>query len=955
MTGSLKKTIAGRAMGRMALRLVVVTLLVTGLAYLHFLDALRDKYLDSLSKYADQRARSEQALFELATDNHRQLVQAYLRKLRLVSDQEAESFFGSELEQGDDGAYRHASHRRNIEGTAQLFISHQAEISLDLKKRVLVALELLKQYGPALRTRFQNTYFVLPEHGVALYWPEHDDWVRQYTSQITKLDSYPWFYVADAKHNPQRKSAWTDLYLDDSQEWMVSVSTPIYLDGRHIVSVNHDIVLDQLLERTISEHLDGAYNLLLTREGKLVAHPKHQGLNTHGVEDFNQSILSSPRFAETVRIAKSYVPGGEIIQNTITADHLAVRQIAGPRWYFVVGVPERVFEDAAAGAASSILLLGAFALLLEVFLLWFVLRKEVGQPLAILTQAADEMASGAEPAKLSTHREDEIGELSRSFQHMQTAVQNKVSELLDEVAARLSVEEQLQERNASLQDEVSQRKQLQQRLRALLTQAEALIYMVDGAGNYLLGNPHFESFFALELAPDADENLYQHLPESIALSWQKQDLQVFISGEAYRAEVKFRYQAKEHSYWMNKFALLGDDGEIDAVCCIAADIGERVTLEEQLRQAQKMEAIGRLAGGIAHDFNNLLVVISGNAQLIRGEQDTSHLTKELCEEVVIASKKASELTRQLLAFSRKQQVRPQVIDVNERLRVLRGMLDRLLGDEIELTVGFCSSLNPARIYIDPSQWEQVVLNLVSNAKDALPKGGQVSIAVDIKPDAVDSEKEAGWVVVSVKDSGDGIPKEIKDKIFEPFFTTKEVGKGTGLGLATVHGIVTEADGKLLVEAAEGGGTAFHIYLPQSREELETEALSMNLSRDSSLSKNTILVVEDQSAVKRLMVRALEGAGYTVLAADNGEQALQMLRTHPAVELLISDVSMPVMNGPSLLRKIENLYPLLTCALISGFVDERVDLDPNWPLLDKPFTPEALIEFVEGLLRSQRPR
>jgi len=389
---------------------------------------------------------------------------------------------------------------------------------------------------------------------------------------------------------------------------------------------------------------------------------------------------------------------------------------------------------------------------------------------------------------------------------------------------------------------------------------------------------------------------------------------------------------------------------------ILTDLTERHEIEEQLRTSQKMEAIGRLAGGVAHDFNNLLMVILSYTDFAMEALPAEDPVRADIDEARKASLRAVGLTRQLLAFSRKQVLRPEVLDLNALIGGLEKMLRRLLGEDVELT--FVPGANLGAAKADAGQIEQVLLNLVVNARDAMPGGGRLTITTRNKD--VDDEYAShhlgmtpgAYVTISVIDTGVGMDEATQRRIFEPFFTTKAAGKGTGLGLATVYGIVKQSGGHIWVSSEVGHGTKFEIFLPLESAAFGVEKRTVSLK--PARGTETVLLVEDEEAVRRLTQRILVAAGYKVLPAANGAEALQACASEARIDLLVTDVVMPGMNGRDLWARLKNLRPALKVLYMSGYTDEviadRGALEPGAPLVGKPFSSDVLLRHVRLALR-----
>jgi PAS domain S-box-containing protein len=387
----------------------------------------------------------------------------------------------------------------------------------------------------------------------------------------------------------------------------------------------------------------------------------------------------------------------------------------------------------------------------------------------------------------------------------------------------------------------------------------------------------------------------------------------------------------------------------------AAEAG-RAQLEAQLRQAQKMEAVGQLAGGVAHDFNNLLAVIMGHSDLMLSVIDERDPLHQDAEAIRQASERAASLTHQLLAFSRRQLLQPQVVDLNALVEKMAGMLRRLIGEPI----GLDTQLTPAlgRVSADPGQIEQVVMNLALNARDAMPDGGRLLLATtNAVLDREFAERHPGaglgpQVVLTVRDTGAGMSAETQARIFEPFFTTKEPGKGTGLGLSTVYGIVKQHRGYVGVQSAPGEGTTFRIYLP--RVDAEPAPVPVGAGRATSPGgSETILLVEDEAAVRSLMRKMLAQQGYAMLEAPDGPAALEVASRHAGpIHLLLTDVVMPRMRGRELAERLRGTRPDVRVLFVSGYTDDALGapaLPSGAAFLTKPFAPDALLRQVRALL------
>ena len=440
-------------------------------------------------------------------------------------------------------------------------------------------------------------------------------------------------------------------------------------------------------------------------------------------------------------------------------------------------------------------------------------------------------------------------------------------------------------------------------------------------------------------------------------------LRDYLTGRQQEYATEFRMRHKDGTYrWIyTRAAALRDSGgtRTHMLGC-HLDITERKQLEEQFQQAQKMEAVGRLAAGIAHDFNNLLTVIHGNAQLVAEDPALSDRSRIELRQVQAAAESAASLTQQLLALSRRQVLQPQTLDVNEVLGRVQRLLDRVIGEDIRLTMNL-AALN--RVSGDPGQFEQVIINLAVNARDAMPNGGQLTIeTADVELDDVfvEQHRDAAvgrHVLIAVSDTGSGMDETTRAHLFEPFFTTKPFGKGTGLGLATVYGIVKQSGGSIWVYSEPGQGSTFKIYLPIATG--AAEPLPPSVDVQAPRGTETVLVVEDHAAVRGVIEKTLGRYGYTVVVAANASEALERSQAYPGpIHMMLTDLILPGANGREIAKQVVAARPSVRVLYMSGYTDDVIVhhgvLEPGLAFVQKPFTGAVLVRRIREVLAAQSP-
>jgi len=502
----------------------------------------------------------------------------------------------------------------------------------------------------------------------------------------------------------------------------------------------------------------------------------------------------------------------------------------------------------------------------------------------------------------------------------------------------------------------------QQRFAAFMRHLPGVAFMKNRQGQYVFYNEAAQGLFHLDPDDFLGKTDHEAWPEEYANRFVAHDLEVVRTKKLAENVEPIPHKHGVHQWLIYRFPILDENEDVQFIGGVGIDITERRQLEDQLRQSQKMEAVGRLAGGVAHDFNNLLTVISGYGHMILRDLPGEDPLQGCVEEVLKAASRATSLTNQLLAFSRRQVIQPKVLDLNALVANMDRMLRRVIGEHIELETVLSPGLGSVRA--DAGQLEQVIINLAVNARDAMAEGGKLSIRTSNVEVARSSRLHAdvrpgSYVSLTVSDTGKGMDAEIMVHLFEPFYTSKETGKGTGLGLSTVYGIVKQSGGEIVVESKPGHGATFTIYLPRITDPAQI-APPLDAQPAVRAGTETILLVEDELGVRQLVCEMLQRLGYRILPAGSGTEAIRLFEQHRgSIDLLVTDVIMPQMSGRELALRLKLQQPSLKVLYISGYTDDMLAhhrvLESNVFLLQKPFAPDELAKKLREVLDTPTAR
>jgi len=671
----------------MAMRIAVVVAVLTSLSYFHTIRILKEQELNKLEKYVVERGQRERAIFTMAEDNQAVLKKEFLRQLEILGDSDPQEEFDRLAFRDKDGSIR----KRNFDKAATYFepsvwVNKNTPVDARVRRLLTLYHKLVSAYGPAWQTRFVDTYIQSGENYSSLFFPG-TTWAADTPADFDWTKEEYW-WTADEKHDPEKKTVWTGLYYDAmAKQWMVSCLTPVYgKDNRIDGMIGNDVLLNELFNRTILDHLKDTYNILLRGDGRLIMHASwlQKIQEKQGVLTVQES--GDPHLKSIYEMVQGAKPDQHILENKKYKEYLAVYNIPETNWYFIIVYPQFIITRLAFRSAIFILILGVLSLIAEVSILYLVLRGKIAIPLKSFIQATDEVASGKLDIKLDDRRNDELGRLAISFKSMAKDITQR--------------DKQLKEHAVNLEKEV----------------------------------------------------------------------------EAKTASLKTELQ-------------------------------ERKKMEKVLLESEKMAAVGQLAAGVAHEINNPLGVILGFSQSIVKHIKTGDALEMPLKSIEREAVRCKELVQNLLTFSRTGQAEREEANLNQ---LIESSLSLVMAQSkiknVELVKDLSSNI--PKLLSNKNQIQQMMMNLINNALDAMPKGGKLTLRS--KKSRLNNQDA---VEIQVEDTGVGIPKEIQTKIFEPFFTTKEVGQGTGLGLSLVYEIVQKHQGQIKVDSQTGKGTVFTIVLP----------------------------------------------------------------------------------------------------------------------------------------------
>tara|TARA_R110002072_G_scaffold13418_3_gene56148 strand:+ start:31 stop:2844 length:2814 start_codon:yes stop_codon:yes gene_type:complete len=919
VSNSLNRLIVGIGGAAMLLFLIVV--------YNSTVSTMVSETTNNLTLSLSSHSRGESRQFLLAEDNIQRLRKELLNRLEAYDPLIAEQQFQAHFFQSDDGLWRVRPELDDHTKLPSLYLQHDVEITPSVRVRALVSYGLLKDRGPALVPPYYSVYMDFVEKGLMVYSP-HVNWGAGATRQTDNFN-YPTMVGSMPENNPNRESFWTPVYFDEeAKTWMVSVIEPLDWRGEWVGTIGHDVAIDELLESTLKNRLPGSYNILVSQDGQLILHPDFQQQIQDSKGDLSLVALGDQTLTRINEFARNAAEFPVVIEDSVNENIYGITKLAGPEWFFVTVYPRRVIEQRVQATLFLPSVIAIMVLLVALFLLRHMAQRLILQPLGFLDSAVEALGKGGGTSRIPIEVDNEFGRLARSFENLSTKLEDREKSLLD----------------------------AQNDWQRTFNTVPELIVILDPDLFVKQANESFLNAYGLyangflgqcrrSLLSDSERTIYEDFYFHLLQSHEVQMFQIYSVELSASLDVTL-------------VPLLSDDKEIQGIVEVTRDVTENRKLEDQLRQSQKMDAIGHLAGGIAHDFNNLLQIIIGYTETIEQARKDAGEDLIAVNQVLGAATKAAALTQQLLAFGRRQIMQAKSENVSAIVGSTLAMIERLIEENVQ--VRFEKSTEALIVSADANQLEQVILNLCVNSRDAMPDGGELNISVSRAlpeniPDTL-PENPAGYAHICVRDTGHGIEPHVEENIFEPFFSTKDKDKGTGLGLATAYGIVQQHAGAIKVTSTPGEGAQFCVFLPLLESGLIPQQEEVE-PQDIHHGRECVLVAEDDEIIRDMFIMMLTGAGYEVLSAVDGADAMNVYAAHrDKIELLVLDVMMPELSGHRVMKKIRAENPQIPCLFASGYSEDQLDEDLRTQdltsFITKPFRRQTLLKEVRLLLDHQ---
>lgn len=911
-------SLAQRTLMMTAATISLVVIATTVVSYYRITSSMERQTLAQLEQYVKERGQREQMRFVLAQENHAIARRFVIERLTELGGSDPAEEFSRLFVRCEDGIVRNRPELFDGTTGAGVYVDEAITLDADIRRRVLTFYELCNLFGPAWRNCFQDTYVTSPEGIMVIYWPEIPDWCQAATTDLDiASEEYSW--VADRAHNPSRESMWTGLFYDRiAKVWMVSCETPVDLDGRHVATIGHDVTLNELLDRTVTDHLPGAYNLIFRRDGRLISSPDHveQIKSRSGYFDIEAS--SDEHLKNIYRMVRERPAENAIVDNRVDDEYLAVTRIAGPDWYFVTVFPKSIVGNMAFQAARGVFLLGLLSLFIQVAFLPIILRKQITTPLTDFVRATDELAGGDSAVELDTARTDELGRLAASFHRMRDAIREKLAALSREICERKEVERRL--------------RKSEQRYRLLAEKSSDVIWTADLNLQWLYISPAIERLCGFTAEESMRRPLYEMLtPASAAHALQrlaevKQEAASHpdILDAPIAIEVEFN-RRDGSTVWteVNTSFVRDENGRPTGIIGVTRDITERRRLTADLLLAKESaesasRAKSEFLANMSHEIRTPMTAILGFAEMLHADDDWMQSAAERHEAADTITRNGEHLLTIINDILDLSQIEAGRMQVDHRVcspsqivsDVVALMKIRADAKGLALIADFRGEI-PLAIESDAHRLRQVLINLVGNAIKFTDAG-----SVRVTTWLTGQHDTAPQLHFAVTDTGIGMSEEQTARLFLPFSqvdssTTRRYG-GTGLGLAICKSLVEMLGGSLRVTSRPGVGSKFAFHVPTGSLDdvaliqgpLEVDSHLRPSDRPSvphSLPLNSrILLAEDGVDNQRMISLLLRKAGAEVVVADNGQLALECVETaeedHRPFAVIFMDMQMPVLDG-----------------------------------------------------------
>ncbi len=907
----IKKPIAQVLSLRLATFITLITIIVGVVSYFYSMASTEELVREQLMKYIGERGMRESALFLESDEYQARFQKEYIERYKRMGDKDPIEWFEEHMEKRpEDGTYRSKSELYygkdrelgRLDVSASMMIGAKTEITPEVRRALAIGYEMINQYGPAWRKPFVDLYFSSPEKTSVSRWPG-TPWGLMMDDKVEWRDE-EWMAITMKEKNPQREQRWSGVLYDERNgNWMVSGVTPLDIDGKQVGMVGTDLLLDDLVERTINETLSGTYNILLQGDGRVIVHPQK-------VEEIiaNKGMLLAKTSddAHLIRIyelAQTVTTFPSVINNSRDNEILAFTRIKGPDWYFITVYPKLLLADRVLRNVGFVFLSGMASLTAMFLVIWLVLKRNLVYPLGRLTQAVrnfkipmSQLSESADEfiektSELSTHP-DEIGLLANSFLDMGSQLRTTYNKL---------------EAN-------------EEKYRTLFERETDAIFIYDPETTNILD------------ANKATSKIYGYdKDELVGMSCLNFNAEVDKSASTINrlrkedeANVSYRLHRKKDGTVfpvdISDYAItLGGKNVMYAV---SKDISERMQLEKEKQKIHKIESIGILAGGIAHDFNNLLTGILNNVYLSKMHLDLKSKEYKYLESAEKAISRATNLTQQLLTFAKGGNPIKKTASIVEIIKESAEFV--LKGSNVKCDYFIADDLWP--VEVDEGQMTQVIHNLILNANQSMPEGGTIRIRTENSIPGSDTGlplKEGRYVKVTIQDQGTGISEKHLKNIFNPYFTTKEAGHG--LGLSITYSIIKQHDGFLTAESKLELGTIFTIYLPASEKQIEEKE---RVECTAVAGDGKILIMDDEEIIRESVVEFLGIRGYEVEYAEDGEEAIELYKkahesSQPFNAVVLDLTIRGGMGGKTAIKKLLEINSYVKAIVSSGYSNDPV--------------------------------